>query len=173
LWQDPDAHVFALPAHAAGVVYAIAASPTGPSSVGAWDADSGASLWSHELADAPVFMGPVVADGIVVVPDDTGLVTAYDALSGDEVWHLQARNPLGGAPVVHDGRVVITERVTAPDVTETDVRVSAHDLRTGRLLAAWEPTRAPVATTQPLVSAGPAGQLLYPTYFGMIEVELR
>ncbi|WP_028650328.1 PQQ-binding-like beta-propeller repeat protein [Nocardioides halotolerans] len=172
VWQDPEAHLFAAPAYADGVVYAVGVSPSrNTSELVALDASDGSRLWSHPVADPPFSLAPAVSDG-VVVSIDGHVVHAYAADTGAELWSLATRRAAGGAPYVADGHVFVTESGNENDVEDNWFRVSVHDVRTGRLLTAWEPGSVPYLIS-PNVGLTPDGRLIVPTGVELVVVEVR
>ena len=172
LWRDPAAHLFAPPAHAQGVVYAVGVDPkTGAAALTAYDAGSGEPRWSVPAADPRPFLAPAVADGVVVSIDAT-TAHAYDARSGEELWSVAMRRNAAGSPYVSEGRVFLSEAGNGRDIDDDAFRVSVHDLRTGRFLGAWEPDSAPVTPT-PVVGGAGAGRLFVPTSLTLALLEAR
>lgn len=80
--------------------------------VSAFDATSGARLWSTSL-DAPknsktVFGGGASADGqFVYVSTGFGDVAALSAADGKQVWKVHPGGPLRGAPTVANGQIYV------------------------------------------------------------------
>jgi outer membrane protein assembly factor BamB len=73
-WQTPiSGGTYASPAVANGVVYL----PTHDGRLRAWDASTGAPLWSSDPAPAFLQGSPAVADGVVYTADDDGTVYAF------------------------------------------------------------------------------------------------
>ncbi len=171
-WQEPDAHTFAPPARAGGSVFAVGLSPTsGGATLTAYAAATGQQLWSQPVADPPLYLGPAVADD-VVVSFDGHVAHAYDAGSGEELWSLAMGRAPGGAPYIADGHVFLIESGNQHDVEDNYYRVSVHDLRTGRYLTAWEPGSVPITVT-PNVGGSADGRLLVTTGLQMVIVEAR
>jgi outer membrane protein assembly factor BamB len=170
-WQDTELHLVAPPAYADGVVFGAGLSPGTEPVFAALDAATGRRLWQHEMTDPPFFLAPAVGGGVVVSVDGR-VVHAYDVRTGDELWSLAMSRSPGGAPVIADGHVFLTEAGNGRDLDDEAFRVSAHDLRTGRFLMAWEPGAMPVAPV-PDVGGAPGGPLLVPTTLDLAVVELR
>jgi outer membrane protein assembly factor BamB len=171
-WQDPEAHLFAAPAYAGGVLFGVAVSPTeNTAALTAFDAVTGRRLWSHPVADPPVQLGPTVADG-VVVSFDGHVAHAYDAGSGEVLWSLAMDRATGGTPYVADGHVFLTESGNQHDVEDNYYRVSVHDLHSGRYLTAWEPGAVPISIA-PNIGFSPDGRLVVPTGLELVVVEAR
>jgi hypothetical protein len=171
-WRLPDAHSFGPAAYADGVVFATTVDPTAnTAAMTAVDARSGAVLWAQPVSDPPLFLGPSVADG-VVVGFDGHTAHAYDAATGTELWSLTMGREPGGSPYAADGRVWLTEYGNGRDVGDRAYRVTVHDPRTGRLLAAYEPNGMPYAP-QPAVAGTTDGRLLLPSAFGLTMLAAR
>jgi outer membrane protein assembly factor BamB len=171
-WSDPDAQLFAPPAYEAGVVFDIGVSPTNnQATLAAYDAATGTRLWSQPVVDPQAYLGPAVADGVVVAVDGH-IARAYDAASGDELWSVAMERAAGGAPYVVDGKVFLTESGNEKDVEDNYFRLSVHDLSTGRFLSAWEPGSVPL-TIAPNVGLADDGRLILPTGLATDLVEAR
>jgi outer membrane protein assembly factor BamB len=169
-WQDPVLHMVAPAAYADGIVLAAGISPTGPPVFTAVDASTGQRVWEHEMSDPPYYLAPAVEDGVVVSVDGR-VVHAYDVRSGDELWSVATSGAAGGAPVVADGHVFLTEAGIGRDQDDQAFRISVHDLRTGRFLTAWEPGSMSVSPA-PNVGGAPGGRLLVPTTTNLVVLEL-
>ena len=74
--------------------------------VSAFDAGSGARLWTHSMrisgdgANAVFGGGASYADGRVYVTTGTGEVAALDASNGQQVWKVKPAGPLRGSPTI-------------------------------------------------------------------------
>jgi outer membrane protein assembly factor BamB len=79
-----------------GVVYSAAK---------AFDAATGALLWSHDIGYTE--SSPVVVDGVDYVGSYERGVYAYDATTGAEIWTRRTHGPIYGAPAVADGVVYV------------------------------------------------------------------
>ncbi|VVT10719.1 Pyrrolo-quinoline quinone [Sphingomonas sp. EC-HK361] len=103
--------------------------------VHAFAADTGASLWSHGLADgeknrAARFGGGVSYDeGKVYATDGLGEVVALNAADGKEVWRAKPGGPLRGAPSIAGGQLYVLSQ---------DNQLFALDEATGKVL--WNQT---------------------------------
>jgi outer membrane protein assembly factor BamB len=153
-----------------GTVYAAVDRPDGTRGLGAWDAETGRSLWFTEGVPAS-YVGPGVADGVVVFVDAFGTVHALDARDGTARWTTELHRPVGGVPVIRDGRVYLTGLGIPEEVRPRDYRVAAYDLQTGQFLASWEP---PVIGQWivPFVGPGEPGEdtVLVPTGLSLEDV---
>jgi outer membrane protein assembly factor BamB len=101
IWRQRSLSIYASPAVADGVVYAVDAY-TG---VSAFDTITGARLWRYRIGGDVSDSAPVVADGAVYVGNGDGL-TAVDATTGKRLWSY----PVGGtdsSPAVANGIVFI------------------------------------------------------------------
>jgi outer membrane protein assembly factor BamB len=172
VWQDPTLHMVAAPAYADDVVLAAGIDPTGgPARFVALDAGTGAVQWEHEMTDPPFYLAPGVGDGVVVSLDDR-VATAYDVHTGERLWSLTMAHEPGGTPVVADGHVFLVEAANGRDLDSPDYRISVHDLRTGRLLTAWEPGAMPI-TPAPDVGPGSGGRVVVPTSVLLAVMEVQ
>lgn len=94
--------------------------PGGSSKVLAVDASDGTVRWEHEQPGL-MFSAVTHVDGLMVFGDTTGVLHAFDAASGEEVWRLDAPGPVGGGvTVVGDTLLVgwgfwVFQRPEAPD----------------------------------------------------------
>lgn len=114
--------------------------------VTAFDATSGQRLWSQQISvegegTQPAFGGGVsVMDGRVFATTGYGVIVAYDAGGGKELWRAKVATPLRGAPAVEAGRLFVTTQ---------DGQLSAFNAETGANL--WEAN----ATVEPAAVMGP------------------
>ena len=102
LWSSGSAWGNSSPAVAHGVVYA----GSFDDSVYAFDAITGAQLWSYPTGDQIFMSSPAVANGVVYIGSTDGNVYAFDAVTGAKLWSY----PIGSeaAPVVVNGMVYIS-----------------------------------------------------------------
>lgn len=138
-WSVYDGVLFSSAAYADGLVFADIVRNLSPGGLTAIDAKTGETVWAHENPNTQIIVGPVVAEGVVVHVDSQGLVTAYEAATGEELWQLQLSTTISGRPVVIDGVVYLTEAGHTRDIFQREYRVSAHDLRTGEFLGSYQP----------------------------------
>jgi outer membrane protein assembly factor BamB len=66
---------------------------------------NGSTLWSQPL-EGMYWAAPAYDGGNVFVSDNSGAVTAFDALNGDPLWTVQAGNSVS-APIAIGGRVFV------------------------------------------------------------------
>jgi outer membrane protein assembly factor BamB len=170
VWSLPGVFAYGSPVVEGGAVYAAVDQPDGTAGVGAWDARTGRQLWFSSGVPA-AYVGPSVADGVVVDVDAYGTVHAFDARDGTERWTTELHRPAGGVPVIRAGRLYLAGLGIPEEVQPRDYRVAVYDLQTGRFLASWEP---PVIGQWivPFVGPGEPGQdtLLIPTGFSLQNV---
>jgi outer membrane protein assembly factor BamB len=171
VWSDPGALLPGFPAYDQGVVHADVLRTSGASELVAYDADDGRQLWSVPVPEQLFGGGPAAADGVVVDVDGTGLARAFDARDGTELWRVPFTSTPAGSAVILDGRVYLMELGRTEDLFSRDLRLSVHDLRTGRFLAAYEPATTPFLSV-PVLGPGPEGTVLVPngTDFGALLV---
>jgi outer membrane protein assembly factor BamB len=107
----------------AGILIAIASRPpTGPPGLtmyhggpartgvtaGPGPAGPPVVLWKASLHGSISFqIMPVVADGRVFVPDDSGSIAALDEKTGGELWSADLGAPVHSSPAVVDGTVIV------------------------------------------------------------------
>lgn len=85
----------------------------------AWDRTFASSLSCHPLYIKEGAVGP---EALLILGDDTGLVSALEARTGQQRWSYRARGPVQTLPVVHGGLIYLTSN---------EGRVYALDVRTG------------------------------------------
>ncbi len=138
-WSVMDGVLFNNAAYDDGLVFADVVRNLTPSGLTAIDAETGETVWFHENVNTQLVVGPEAADGVVVYADSQGLVTAFDAATGAELWRLQLSTGIAGHPVIIDGRVYLSETGREEDIFQREYRVSAHDLQTGQFLGSFQP----------------------------------
>lgn len=74
-----------------GRIYLAAAFPN--PTLGAWNAATGASVWSASL-DQVTYSSPAVGGGLVVIATNNGTLSAFDAATGAPAWSIA----IGGMP---------------------------------------------------------------------------
>jgi outer membrane protein assembly factor BamB len=100
-----DEGINSSPAVAGGVVYV----GSDDGSVWAFDASSGASLWSFATGGA-VRSSPAIVDGVVYAGSSNGSVYAIDAATGTEIWSFATGGDVTASPLVVDGLVFVGSR---------------------------------------------------------------
>jgi len=79
----------------------------------AFDAKSGAKLWSHDmdiagrLSSSAFGGGASYADGRVYATNGVGEVVALDADNGTQLWKVQPAGPLRGSPTIAFGQIYV------------------------------------------------------------------
>ena len=107
--SSPQARLAAAPVIAAGRVYVTDTEAV----VHAFDANSGAALWTASLRgskedNASLFGGGAsFADGVVYATSGLGDVAALDAATGAVKWKVRPAGPLRGAPTIANGHVYV------------------------------------------------------------------
>lgn len=159
LWRQKVGNGFSCPVIAAGVVYAHAAgTERDTESVTAFDLQTGEIKWSKSYNRAPyrsqLGVGPratpTVADGRLIVMGITGELVAYNAETGDELWHI---NPLKDNDLATPGfgvcssPLVVENRVILP-LGGAGMAVAAYDVATGKL--AWKALDEPASSASPI-----------------------
>ena len=105
--SDATRRLNAAPVVYGGRVYAV----DGQGTVRAFDAKSGAAVWSAAITvkgedERAAFGGGVSAgDGRVYATSGYGIAAAYDAATGAQIWRVALGTPFRGAPTVAAGRV--------------------------------------------------------------------
>lgn len=160
-WRDTGAVTFGPSAYAGGRVYALTiGEQAATGAVTAYDASTGEKLWSQPVLDVSPFQGVSVGDGVVSFYDGR-TARVLDADTGTELWSVALRRPAFAVPAVRDGRVLLVQSANGYVVGGEDYRVSVHDARTGRFLAAWQPDSSVIAEL-PKVGVTDDGRLLVP-----------
>ncbi|MBU1225965.1 MAG: PQQ-like beta-propeller repeat protein [Actinobacteria bacterium] len=90
--------------------------------------DLGQALWSVDIGIS-VFTNPLIIEGLAVVGDGAGEVTALDLYTGERRWHIAVRGPIrGGASSDGTWIYVISEEGGAAAVSLTGTVVWRQDL---------------------------------------------
>lgn len=117
----------------------------------AFDADSGAQLWTKTL-DSEVATSPLVGAGKVFVATVIGTVYAFDAKSGTDLWSFQSGSPVTSTPVYSDGLLAVATQNGTIYALRTQKTIGA---RTDRIW--WQKTLgansfgASVAVSEPIL----------------------
>lgn len=144
-----------------GRVYAM----DGQARVSAFDAASGAQVWSTNVRpsgrDRTGFGGGLaVAGGRVFVTSGFRTVTALDAATGAVIWTRQVEAPIHGAPTVAGGRVYavdVDNQIIAFDVDDGEQTWSYQAIvEPARLLRA----SSPAVTSETVVAPFSSGELV-------------
>jgi outer membrane protein assembly factor BamB len=157
-YSVPDNYVPAITA-AGGVVYAMVYGGT----MYAFNAATGAKLWSSNLYSSGKVVTGLVADGgslYLGTESDPGTLYAIDAASGNVKWKYQPGGIVFTAPVPANGMVYLK--------TATNGAVHALDGRTGKL--AWKHA-ASVSGSGGLAVAG--GRIYYSLSLAMQAVDAK
>lgn len=81
--------------------------------VHAFDAKTGARLWTHKMQlqnnveNSAFGGGASIAEGRVFATNGVGEVVALDANTGSEIWKVQPAGPLRGSPTIAFGQVYV------------------------------------------------------------------
>lgn len=167
VYLTTDFHVYAIDASTGDIkwkYYPPGFSPSSPAVAGdivyvgastalaiALDARTGRVIWEHELSSdrREHTSNPIVTDGLVYFgtgwadysccagSGSGGRITALDAKTGQEVWHIETSGNFGSGGstfAVANGLLYKGVGYGGPSVTATDL--SALDLKTGRQI--WE-----------------------------------
>jgi outer membrane protein assembly factor BamB len=70
------------------------------------DAAKGSEIWSYEMK-SHCFSTPAIANDLVFIPDDSGVVHCIDAETGQPYWTHNMGKGMWGSPLVADGKVYI------------------------------------------------------------------
>ena len=115
----------AAPVVGAGKLFVVDSQGT----VHAFDAETGARVWSHganvdrNLRSTVFGGGASYAEGKIYATNGTGEVAALDANTGGEIWKVKPSGPLRGAPTVAFGSVYVMTQ---------DNQIFALDAATGQ-----------------------------------------
>lgn len=111
-WQSatPANSTFLYPVIGGGRVFGVTADPS--HSVSAFDLATGAALWGPNAASVPTLSRTIAYDGQhLFAVSEEGLLTAYDAATGNVTWTVQLGDGIGGgfaaAPTASDGVLYI------------------------------------------------------------------
>ncbi|HEY2911239.1 MAG TPA: PQQ-binding-like beta-propeller repeat protein [Gemmataceae bacterium] len=110
------------------------------------DAATGRQFWNFPTTDH-IEGGPVVADGLVIIPAGNDGLYAIDAITGKQKWNFRGDLHIDSTPLVRSGRVYVGSGPSKKFATSAVVCV---ELATGRPM--WRtpmhlPAWAPVAAT--------------------------
>ena len=124
-WQFKAGSPVFVAAVDSGIVYATAGS-----SVYALDTGTGAVRWQHTLSKQPIHV--IVTNGVVYADtsaeQNAPLLYAFNAASGDELWHFTASTETPGLLAVSDGITYYMEATNIPmSVHETILALSASN----------------------------------------------
>jgi outer membrane protein assembly factor BamB len=61
-------------------------------------------VWQH-ARNAPSRCGPILADGLLIVNNEQGVVTSLDAKTGGEVWTARQKGRFSASPLYAEGRL--------------------------------------------------------------------
>ena len=97
-----------VPAYSNGILYMSRGYRSGPYFAvrpgGRGDVSKSHVLWSVDTG-APYVSSLVEANGLLFMANDTGIVTAVDATSGERVWQRRVPGVFSASPLVAEGRV--------------------------------------------------------------------
>lgn len=107
------------PVVAAGKVFAM-----GSTHLICVDAEKGEVLWSEPLPSKAPGSSPLYADGLVII--NAGKLTAYDAVTGKQMWQEAKVGGSNSSPVAwtKDGQTLV--------ILNSRNNISAHELKTGK-----------------------------------------
>jgi outer membrane protein assembly factor BamB len=112
LWYtgEPNRFPIAVPAHHAGVLYMSRGYRSGPylaiRTGGEGDVTRTHVKWSVPTG-APYVSSLLYYEGLVYMANDTGVVTAVDAGTGEKVWQERVEGIFTASPVAADGKVYL------------------------------------------------------------------
>lgn len=92
-----------------------------------------ALVWSVALAPGPNAATPLVHDGVLFVHSYGDHVQAYDAATGNELWHYARQLPESTRPSVKRNMALYGDKIY---LGTSDVHVVALDAKTGRVV--WD-----------------------------------
>jgi hypothetical protein len=157
---DGPSEIIGTPVFYSGHVYvAIGQSPlhgNGRGCLSCVDAATGTRVWASELVNRTLAT-PSVAEGLLYIPDTTGILHCFDAVTGERYWV----HPLGGttsycSSFVADGKVYIG--------TETG---SLWVLKAGKELQVLSKTRL---KANPITLTATDGVLYIPTQHSLLAI---
>ncbi|MCX7827036.1 MAG: PQQ-binding-like beta-propeller repeat protein, partial [Verrucomicrobiae bacterium] len=120
------------------------ANNTGTVTTSAAVSDKARAVWKNQPRTATTPTAPTIADGIVFLGGDDGIVRALDAANGKQLWTAYTGGVIRFPPTIWQGRAL---------VSSGDGWVYAFEAKTGRLL--WRFRAAPIERRIPIY-----GQLL-------------
>lgn len=158
-WRHKVGNGFSVPVIAKGVVYVHAlGKEKNTETVTAFDLRTGETKWSKSYQRSPYQsqLGsgpratPTVANGKLFVMGITGELVAFQADTGDELWHI---NPYKDNSVPTPGfgvcssPLVIDDRIVLP-IGGAGMAIAAYDVATGKL--AWQALDEPASAASPI-----------------------
>jgi glucose dehydrogenase len=112
LWYagEPNRFPIPVPTHHAGILYTSRGYRSGPYMAiragGRGDVTKTHVQWSVATG-APYVSSLVYYDGLVYMANDTGIVTAVDAATGEKVWQERVEGIFTASPVAGDGKIYL------------------------------------------------------------------
>jgi len=116
--------------------------------VAAYDAATGAELWSADVMTGEIGSSPAFADGVVFAGNETAVLAAFKADDGKQLWEYYEDLPSVASPAVKDGLLFMASAAGA---------VTCVDAVTGK--AAWREEFTDGFYSSPVI----AGDKLYLT----------
>jgi outer membrane protein assembly factor BamB len=104
------------------------------------NAGTGAANWAHQVAEDLASV-PVIANGVIYVSSDSGLLQALAAAGASKLWTAPA-SAEGASPAVAAGQVYVCD----------NEKLQSLDARTGR--PGWSFTPPSLASGTPAVANG-------------------
>ena len=152
VWKIQDGLLPGQPAYADGVVYADVLRDLGASGLGAFDVETGEQLWLADNVNQLFGGGPRSATEWSSTPTRPGGCSPWTPPTARRSGRCSSSSLPAGNPIVLDGRVYLYELGRNEDLFQREVRLTAHDLHTGRFLGSFEPATStfgdrPVATS--------------------------
>lgn len=159
VWRQKVGNGFSVPVIAKGVAYVHAlGTEKNTETVTAFDLQTGETKWSKSYTRSPyqsqLGSGPrataTVAHGKLFVMGITGELVAFQADTGDELWHI---NPYKDNSVATPGfgvcssPLVVGNRIVLP-VGGAGMAIAAYDIETGQL--AWKALDEPASAASPI-----------------------
>jgi outer membrane protein assembly factor BamB len=132
LWHTGGANRFPIPMPVFhdGIIYMSRGYRSGPYFAirpgGRGDVSASHLVWSVETG-APYVSSLVFMNGLLFMANDTGVITAVDATSGDRVWQHRVPGVFSASPLAADGRVYF--------VSESGRTIVMRASRTAEVLA--------------------------------------
>jgi len=156
--SDKKSALTAPPVASETAVYLIDSGQT----VRAFDLQTGARLWQHEVKSGQkrdkigVGGGIALGGNAVIVASGFGLVKSLDASSGSENWSRRMEAPMTGSPTIKDGNVYVTSNnneIYALDIATGEIKWTDQAIaETARVLGSPSPAAVEEIVVSPFTS---------------------
>lgn len=78
--------------------------------IGASGEGAGKIIWTVEEDAAPDICTPICYEGMILLVDSTGTLTAFESRDGKRLWQENIFQPTSASPIIADGRLYLFDR---------------------------------------------------------------